>query len=109
MSIRPVEFNGIIQNSHEISQTKNHEDHRPAVNQSNITVEVNRQQDQQRHRVNDPNNASQQEYRYDREGNGSGYKGNQKKKQDDKNKAKQPPVDSVTIKRNSTSSFDIKI
>ncbi|MCF0143460.1 MAG: hypothetical protein HUJ75_08805 [Parasporobacterium sp.] len=107
MSIRPVEFNGIIQNSHEISQTRTAEEHKPVLHQANISVEVDKNRDQKMRSVNDPNKSEQQEYRYDRQGNGSGYQGNQGKKKKDEGKPKEELRSGVILK--GTSSFDMKI
>ena len=107
MSIRPVEFNGIIQNSHEISQTRTAEDHKPMLHQANISAEVDKNKDQRMRSVNDPDKSQQQEYRYDRQGNGSGYQGNQGKKKKDDNMPREDIKSGVILK--GTSSFDMKI
>ena len=40
MSIRPVDFNGMIQNTHEVSQAKANEDNKANLQQQNVQVAV---------------------------------------------------------------------
>lgn len=107
MSIRPMDFNGMIQNTHELSQSKIHENDRPVMQQAQLTVEVDKREELRRHQVNEKDNADGTQYRYDREGNGKGYGGNQGQRSSDRNN-KEKKNEGVFIK-GSTSTFDIKI
>ncbi|MBR4707721.1 MAG: hypothetical protein IKP29_06670 [Pseudobutyrivibrio sp.] len=80
MSISPINFNGMIQNTNEISHTKANEDQKPLTQQDFLTGAVEKKVEQEAHQVNDPYNAKRSEDKYDREGNGSGYEGNQKRR-----------------------------
>ena len=52
MSLSPINFNGMIQNTAEIGNIKANEDSRPEVNQSNIQVGFEQEHDEQSHSVN---------------------------------------------------------
>ena len=108
MSISPINFNGMIQNTNELSHTKAQEDQKPMLEQQNLTHTVDKQQEQQAKQVNDLYKADREDDRYDREGNGRGYEGNkQRKKTFEKKKEEKRPDGSVSEKH--TTSFDMRI
>lgn len=110
MSISPINFNGMIQNTNEVSHTKANEDQKPMLQQNNLTHAVDKQQEQQAKQVNDLYKADQQEARYDREGSGKGYEGNKnrkKKKEEHKGDASLNSDGKVSEKH--TTSFDMRI
>ena len=47
MSISPINFNGMIQNTNEVSHAKANEDQKPMLQQDNLTHTVEKQQEQQ--------------------------------------------------------------
>ena len=47
MSISPINFNGMIQNTNELSHTKAQEDQKPMLEQQNLTHTVEKKQEQQ--------------------------------------------------------------
>lgn len=106
MSIRPVDFRGMIQNSQEISNVKANEDNKPLVHQQNIQTTVAKEAQQQSSTVRDMEETRQQEYDYE-EGDGrqSGYGRNSKEK---KKKQKKKMGDGAVIKKERPS-FDMKI
>ena len=104
MSISPINFNGMIQNTNEISNAKLQEDQKPILQQANSSVEVEKQQDRNSHQVNGLQNSAKEELHYDREGDGKGYQGNQH----NKNKKEKKSEDG-TVTKKSSSSFDIRI
>ena len=53
MSISPINFNGMIQNTAEVGNIKSHEDTRPEVNQSNLQVGFEQEEEEQSHSVNE--------------------------------------------------------
>ena len=57
MSISPINFNGMIQNTNEISHTKANEDQKPLTQQDFLTGAVEKKVEQEAHQVNDPYNA----------------------------------------------------
>ncbi|SDZ85154.1 hypothetical protein SAMN02910384_00328 [Pseudobutyrivibrio sp. ACV-2] len=108
MSISPMNFNGMIQNTNEVSHAKANEDQKPMLQQENLTHTVAKQQEQQSKQVNDTYKADREDERYDREGNGKGYEGNKKRKLLNKKKDDEKrPDGSVTEKH--TTSFDMRI
>ena len=46
MSIRPVEFNGMLQNQHGVSNQKQHEDAKPVMQQQQALESVKHQEQQ---------------------------------------------------------------
>jgi len=81
MSIRPIDFNGMIQHSTETSNIKTHEDSRPAVMQENIQVQENKQEEQRANSVQAKNDASGDSFSLSDDGGGRGaYSGSEKKK-----------------------------
>ncbi|MGN0141323.1 MAG: hypothetical protein ACI4AD_03785 [Roseburia sp.] len=108
MSIRPVEFNGMIQRTQDVSNMKQAEDNRPVVEQHNIQVQQQKQEDRLAHQVQDPEEKENTGYRYDakEKGNnsyqGSGGKERRKKKED-------TVKDGKVIFKGQRGNFDIKI
>ncbi len=107
MSISPINFNGMIQNTNEVSHAKANEDQKPMLQQDNLTHTVEKQQEQQAKQVNDLYKADREEERYEREGNGKGYEGNKKRKLLKKKDDEKRPDGSVSEKH--TTSFDMRI
>ena len=107
MSIRPVEFNGMIQNTHDVSTVKQHEDNKMALQQQNVQTEMTKEMDERPKRVNDPQNANDAQNNLagkdaKDKGSNSYHRQHGKKKQEDEK------VDKVILK-GTRSSFDIKI
>ncbi len=107
MSISPINFNGMIQNTNEVSHTKATEDQKPQMQQDSLTLSVDRQKEQEAKQVNDLYKAENKEERYDREGNGKGYQGNNKKRSS-KGK-KDEKISDGSVKEKHISSFDMRI
>ena len=95
MSIRPVDLSGMIQRTQDIGNIKHAEDSRPVADQYNIEVRQEKQESDLSHKVQDPEQKDNQEFRYDDR---------------EKGKHGQPDEDegSVHIKERRTS-FDVKI
>lgn len=107
MTIRPVDLNGMIQNTHEVSMTKTHEDQRPVIQQQNMQVELQKQEDLAQRQVQQADESSKEEFRYgEREGDGTGYDRKQQKKG---KKKKKDSSDGKVFVKNKYDSFDIKI
>ena len=96
MSIRPVDFNGMIQRTQDVSTLKQNEDNRPVVEQQTIFSQEMKKVEQNLHQVVHAREKENAGYRYD-------AKEEQKKK--DK---KQQKADNVYLK-GQTSGFDIKV
>ena len=65
MSIRPVDLSGMIQRTQDIGNIKHAEDSRPIVDQYNIEVRQEKQESDLSHKVQDPEQKDNQEFRYD--------------------------------------------
>ncbi|MCR5196905.1 MAG: hypothetical protein K6D38_11325 [Pseudobutyrivibrio sp.] len=111
MSISPINFNGMIQNTNEVSHTQAQEEQKSTFQQELLTHEVDRQKEQEAKQVNDLNKAEQGENRYDREGSGKGYEGNKgqaKKNTKPEKKAEKSEVDGKISQKPATS-FDMRV
>ena len=87
MSVRPIDFNGMVQNTAELSHTKTAEDQKPLVQQNFVTVEIQQEADVSTTTIHEQSNI--EEGNSDAEGgDGRGYQGNrgQKKKLHQKEK-----------------------
>ena len=103
MSISPITFNGMLQNTNELSVLKQHEDNKPHTEQQMITNHQLKQEDEVSHRVNDLGQNEKFTFHYDakEKGNGSYQNNNNRKKKQSGGK--------VIKKDNSDGHFDIKI
>jgi hypothetical protein len=104
VSIRPVDFNGMMQMTQDVSNIKQQEDNRPALNQQNIGVVFEKQTDKQLKKVRDPQKTDQQEFRYDAKEKGSNSYSRQQK-----GKKKQPEQEKKVSVKEEHSGFDVKI
>lgn len=110
MSIRPIQFNGMIQNTHEVATSKVHEDSKGEMQQVNASVEMTRQDEQKATSVNSKDDADGQEYSFDREGDGKGYEGNKKKKEQQDGKINiEESKDGAVFVKHAVSSFNITV
>ena len=109
MSISPINFNGMIQNTNEVSHTKATEDQKPMLQQSNLTHAVDKQQEQQARQVNDLYKTDREDERYDREGNGRGYEGNKNRKLLKKKEEKKGSATDGSVSEKHTTSFDMRV
>ena len=75
MSIRPIDLNGMIQNTNEVSQVKAREDARPELQQQNLNVQMERQSVEDASRVKEQENVAKDSLNAE-EGDGRGYGGN---------------------------------
>ena len=109
MSISPINFNGMIQNTNEVSHTKASEDQKPQLQQDMLTNTVEKMQEQQSRQVNDSANSKRTEDNLDREGNGSGYQGNKNGKRPPKIKKGQKLEGDGKVEEKTKPSFDMRI
>jgi hypothetical protein len=109
MSIRPVDFNGMIQRTQDIGNMKHQEDSKPVVQQHNIAIQQEKQEEKLLHQVQDTNEKENDGYRYDaKEKGNNSYEGNpnqRKKKKQEQEKGE----DGRVIVKSHVSRFDIKI
>ena len=108
MSIRPVDFNGMIQRTQDVGNLKQNEDSRPAVQQQNIEIKQEKQEDNLAHKVQDTEEKENFSFRYDAKEKGS----NSYSRDDTKKKKKQKSMegtDGSVRPKERKCSFDIKI
>lgn len=105
MSIRPVDFNGMLQRTDDVGVIKHHEDAKPVVDQQNIQVQISQNQDSLMHQVQNASESSKMQNDADAKEEGRGtYFASDKKKKIVK---KQP--DGKVINKKDIGGFDIKI
>ena len=99
----------MIQNTNEVSHTKANEDQKPMLQQENLTMAVEKQQEQQAKQVNDLYKADKEDERYEREGSGKGYQGNNNKKKDKKPEQKGQKMPDGKVSEKYSTSFDMRV
>ena len=105
MSIRPVDFNGMIQRTQDVSTLKQNEDNRPVVEQQTIFSQEMKKAEQDLHQVVHAREKENAGYRYDAKEKGKNeYAGNGGKHRKKENSEK----DGVVVTKQHQG-FDIKI
>ncbi|MDD6381619.1 MAG: hypothetical protein PUG04_08085 [Lachnospiraceae bacterium] len=107
MSIRPVEFNGMIQNTQGASTQKAADDSRPAINQQNLSVTVSKEAEQAQQTVTKKNESAKESALDPNGHNGSAFFSDEKKGK--QKKGDSANSDGRVIKKGEVTSFDIKI
>ncbi|MDD6038392.1 MAG: hypothetical protein PUD20_06330 [bacterium] len=106
MSLRPIDFNGMMQNQQGVSTIKHQEDSRPQLQQQQALASVVHREDENAHQVSGKEDMNSQDYRYDaRDGKGGSYRGNQNKKKN----SKQNQEDGHVRIKGMSSGFDVSI
>ena len=81
MSIRPVDFNGMMQNQQNISNVKQNEDQKPVLQQQQAFATVAKQEEASARQVVNKDDLNREDYKFDaRDGSKNEYQNNQKKK-----------------------------
>lgn len=107
MSIRPIDFNGMIQNSQEAGNVRQHEEVRPMAEQQTITVQIDQTVEEQLNSVNEYENAESGEDKMDaKDGSGNEYQNRRNGKR--KRKPGESHEDRVILK-GQPERFDITI
>lgn len=106
MTIRPVDLNGVVQRSQDVSTIKQHEDAKPIVDQQNIQAQFVKEGQKKLKQVVHADDSNEPEYRYDAKEKGhSGYEQPQNKK-----KKQNKPEGQVKEKgKGMSGGFDIRI
>lgn len=106
MSIRPIDFNGMIQNSQEVGNIRSHEEARPAVEQQTIAAQNEVSVEEHLSQVNEFENAESGEDKMDAKdgGNGSYQGGSRRRRQ-----KKEPVREDRVILKGQMERFDITI
>ncbi|MBD5136379.1 MAG: hypothetical protein HDT39_10535 [Lachnospiraceae bacterium] len=102
--IRPVEFQGVIQRSQDVTQIKAHEDGKPQQQHSTIVMNQEKTAVENHETVVKQENADKKQEKYDakEKGKGTYYKIKKKKKEEQSE-------DDGTVVKKETSFFDMKI
>lgn len=105
MSIRPVEFSGVVQRSQDVSALKQNEDNKSMLQQQNVQTQFAKETIHHMQQVNHANDSDNPEQKFDAREKGSNEyenRRNKKKKQQEKNSGKVMP-------RAVRGGFDMKI
>jgi len=107
--IRPVEVQGVMQRTQDMSQIKQNQDMKPEVDQSNYQTQVHKHTENQSKQVNHSDNADKKEEHYDakEKGNGAFYEKPQGKRQ--KKEVEEEDEGIVRLKQVNQGTFDAKI
>ncbi len=108
MSIRPVDFNGMIQRTQDVGNIKQQEDSKPAVQQQNIEISQEKQEESLAHKVQNTEEKENFEFRYDAKEKGSGSYSRDERKRKKKEKGGEEENGKILPKERKTS-FDVKI
>ena len=105
MSIRPVDFNGMLQRTDDVGVLKHQQEHKPLVDQQNIQVQLSKQEENASQQVVTANQSEKLNNHTDAREEGKGqyhalYRGKKKKTSKE---------DGKVVKKGSSHSFDIKI
>ena len=87
MSIRPVEFHGVVQRSQDVSALKQNEDNRPMLQQQNVQTQFAKETMQHMRQVNQANDSDNPEQKFDAREKGSNEYEKKKEKEDNSRKA----------------------
>ena len=105
MSIRPIEFNGMVPRSQDMGTIKQNEDNKPMFDQQNLATRHQDEVQQSIKQVNHGEDAENYQKKYDAREKGSNeYEQNRRK-----GKKKEEKKDGKVIPKASMGSFDIKI
>ena len=104
MSIRPVDFGGMIQRTDDVGMIKHQQDQKAVVDQNNIMVTFSKEEETKLKQVQDPEARGKlKNNTEDKNGGSDGYQGSQgerKKKKENQSKV---------IQKSASKGFDIKI
>ena len=107
MSIRPVDFNGMMQNQQNVSNVKQNEDQKPQLMQQQAFATVVKQEEAAARQVVNKDDLNREEYRFDaRDGSKNEYQDNRKKK---KEKQKEKMEDGHVRIKGMSGGFDMTI
>lgn len=107
MSIRPVEFNGMIQSTQGATTQKAADDSRPAINQQNVAVTVTKETEQAQRSVTKKNESAKESALDPNGSNGGAFLSDEKREK--KKKEEDGNSDGRVIKKGEAVSFDIKV
>lgn len=105
MSIRPVDFNGMVQRTQDVSTLKQNQDNRPVYDQQALAGKLQKDTMQNMRQVNHSEDAENNQKKYDAREKGSNeYEGNRKDK-----RKKEEKQEGKVVRKSSLGGFDMKI
>ncbi|MBO6215686.1 MAG: hypothetical protein J6N76_09205 [Lachnospiraceae bacterium] len=107
MSIRPVDFNGMLQTTSEVANTKAQENQKPQLTQDQVVITVQQETEAAARQVQGRGQAAEQDFDFSGEGNSKGWDGNKNRKKSQKKK--KVPGDGVVRLKKEHGSFDFTI
>lgn len=105
MTIRPVEMNGMIQRTQDVSTLKQQEDVKPMVDQQNMQIQAQKDEMRKSEQVNKKNDTDKEEKKFDAKDKGSNE---YQKRGGGKKKGQTAEADKVVLKGMSHG-FDMKV
>ncbi len=107
MSIRPVDFNGMMQNQQNVSNVKHNEDQKPMLQQQQAFATVTKQEEASARQVVNKDDLNREEYKFDaRDGSKNEYQDNRKRK---KSKQKEKMEDGHVRIKGMSGGFDMTV
>lgn len=103
MTIRPVDLNGMIQRTNDVSNLKQQEDSKPFTQQQAIQTEFSKETMRHLKQVRHSDDAENEKQRFDAREKGSN------EYQDNRKKQKKKQTDGKVVEKKATSGIDIKI
>lgn len=108
MSVRPVDFNGMMQNQQNVSNIKHSEDQRPMLQQHQALQTVTKQQEASAKQVIHKDNLEREEYKFDaREEGKNKYQKDRKERKEKREKEK--VTDGQVRVKGEARGFDISV
>lgn len=105
MSIRPVEFNGMVQRTQDVSTLKQNEDNKPVFEQHVLSGKLQKDVQKSLQQVKHGDDTENYQKKYDAREKGSNeYEGSQSKK-----KKKENQKEGQVLRKSMYSGFDMKI
>lgn len=98
MSVRPIEFSGMIQNTHEVTTNRNNELQKPMVQQEQVSVANQQAAELSLSQVAGSEESSRQTFNPEDGGDGSGYQGNRNKTKKEAQEKKKKPEGKIVMK-----------
>lgn len=108
MSIRPIDFSGMVQRTQDVSTLKQNADNKPTFDQQLISVKMQKDTQQSSKQVTHGEDAENYQKKYDARDKGSNEYVADRRKKDKKDK-KENKKDGTATLAHPRGSFDIKI
>ncbi|SDB10277.1 hypothetical protein [Eubacterium oxidoreducens] len=108
MSIRPIDFNGMVQNSQDVTNFQRQEENRGMVQQQNVSTQFEQQAQERPHKVNEKDDAGSSADSGSMKDAKDKGNGAYKKNENNKKKKKEQKQDRIVLK-SQAQSFDMKI